>query len=140
MLFDVISRAGSTEPEAIRKAALATEILLHLLQPRLFPLEPSVGRASVGGSLKHQRVIVGLLLPAAALFVGAPRAAAALIANFSEIASADAGFGELLDLLRRLGRYAVWRTRGLPRFDVGVHWYRRSSRPHAEAEQVHKRQ
>jgi putative peptidoglycan lipid II flippase len=42
------------------------------------------------------RVIVGLLLPAAAIFVGAPRAAAALIANFSEIASTDAtlrGFG-----------------------------------------------
>jgi putative peptidoglycan lipid II flippase len=42
------------------------------------------------------RVIAGLLLPAAALFVGAPRAASALIANFSEIASADdtlRGFG-----------------------------------------------
>jgi DNA-binding transcriptional LysR family regulator len=31
----------------------------------------------------------------------------------------------LLDAFRRLGRYAVWRTRGLPRFDVSVHWYRR---------------
>lgn len=31
----------------------------------------------------------------------------------------------LSDAFRRLGRYAVWRTRGLPRFDVGVHWYRR---------------
>ncbi|HMA31412.1 MAG TPA: LysR family transcriptional regulator [Casimicrobiaceae bacterium] len=31
----------------------------------------------------------------------------------------------LSEAFRRLGRYAVWRTRGLPRFDVGVHWYRR---------------
>jgi DNA-binding transcriptional LysR family regulator len=31
----------------------------------------------------------------------------------------------LSDAFRRLGRYAVWRTRGLPRFDVSVHWYRR---------------
>jgi DNA-binding transcriptional LysR family regulator len=31
----------------------------------------------------------------------------------------------LADAFRRLGRYAVWRTRGLPRFDVSVHWYRR---------------
>jgi DNA-binding transcriptional LysR family regulator len=31
----------------------------------------------------------------------------------------------LSDEFRRLGRYAVWRTRGLPRFDVSVHWYRR---------------
>jgi DNA-binding transcriptional LysR family regulator len=31
----------------------------------------------------------------------------------------------LSDAFRLLGRYAVWRTRGLPRFDVGVHWYRR---------------
>jgi DNA-binding transcriptional LysR family regulator len=31
----------------------------------------------------------------------------------------------LSDAFRRLGRYAVWRTRGLPRFDVSVHWYGR---------------
>jgi len=31
----------------------------------------------------------------------------------------------LSEAFRLLGRYAVWRTRGLPRFDVGVHWYRR---------------
>jgi len=31
----------------------------------------------------------------------------------------------LAEAFRRLGRYAVWRTRGLPRFDVSVHWYRR---------------
>ena len=31
----------------------------------------------------------------------------------------------LSDAFRRLGRYAVWRPRGLPRFDVSVHWYRR---------------
>jgi DNA-binding transcriptional LysR family regulator len=31
----------------------------------------------------------------------------------------------LSDAFRRLGRYTVWRTRGLPRFDVSVHWYRR---------------
>jgi DNA-binding transcriptional LysR family regulator len=31
----------------------------------------------------------------------------------------------LSDAFRRLGRYAVWRTHGLPRFDVSVHWYRR---------------
>jgi DNA-binding transcriptional LysR family regulator len=31
----------------------------------------------------------------------------------------------LADAFRRLGRYAVWHTRGLPRFDVSVHWHRR---------------
>ena len=31
----------------------------------------------------------------------------------------------LSDAFRRLGRYTVWSTRGLPRFDVSVHWYRR---------------
>ncbi|HKU87104.1 MAG TPA: LysR family transcriptional regulator [Casimicrobiaceae bacterium] len=31
----------------------------------------------------------------------------------------------LSDAFRRLGRYTVWNTRGLPRFDVSVHWYRR---------------
>ena len=31
----------------------------------------------------------------------------------------------LSDAFGRLGRYAVWRTRGLPRFDVSVHWYQR---------------
>jgi DNA-binding transcriptional LysR family regulator len=31
----------------------------------------------------------------------------------------------LAEAFRRLGRFAVWRTRGLPRFDVSVHWYRR---------------
>ena len=31
----------------------------------------------------------------------------------------------LADAFRQLGRYAVWRTRGLPRFDVAVHWVRR---------------
>jgi DNA-binding transcriptional LysR family regulator len=31
----------------------------------------------------------------------------------------------LSDAFRLLGRYAVWRTRGLPSFDVSVHWYRR---------------
>ncbi len=42
------------------------------------------------------RVLVGLLLPAAALFVGAPKAGAALVASFGEISSAAAtlrGFG-----------------------------------------------
>lgn len=31
----------------------------------------------------------------------------------------------LSDAFRRLGRYAVWRMRGLPSFDVSVHWFRR---------------
>ncbi|HEX6136826.1 MAG TPA: LysR family transcriptional regulator [Casimicrobiaceae bacterium] len=31
----------------------------------------------------------------------------------------------LSEAFRLLGRYAQWRTRGLPRFDVSVHWYRR---------------
>ena len=31
----------------------------------------------------------------------------------------------LSDAFRRLGRFTVWSTRGLPRFDVSVHWHRR---------------
>src|SRR5690348_4127029 len=31
----------------------------------------------------------------------------------------------LSDAFRRLGRFTVWSTRGLPRFDVSVHWYGR---------------
>ena len=31
----------------------------------------------------------------------------------------------LADAFGQLGRYAVWRVRSLPRFDVSVHWVRR---------------